>query len=138
MTTRADTPRNAPATLPPPPAPPILVVEDDPRLRSALRRILEAEGRSVLVAEDGWTALDLVHAYRPSMLVVDYVMPRMDGEMLLRTLARELPEVPPAVLLTTGTHQQERAEALGVLGLCKPFRVETLLDAVARHRIAAA
>lgn len=115
---------------------PILVVDDDPALRTALARILRAEGHAVIEAGDGDSAVALSREHHPSLLVLDYVMPGMDGEMVLATLRHELDEeMPPALLLTASGQQQARATQIGaVLGLCKPFRVEELLEAVDRHR----
>jgi CheY-like chemotaxis protein len=114
----------------------ILVVDDDPALRRALSRILRHEGHEVIEAADGATAVRLSCDNVPSLLVLDDAMPGMDGEMVLEALRERLQEsAPPALLLTASGRQQERALEMGaVLGLCKPFRVEDLLDAVARHR----
>lgn len=112
---------------------PILVVEDDPLLRAALARILRGEGHDVLEAADGDAALMIARSVGLRMMVVDYSMPGLDGESVLRQLREDLAdEAPRAVLLTGGAHEQARAEALGVLGLCKPFQVETLLAALER------
>lgn len=115
---------------------PILVVDDDPALRTALARILRAEGHAVIEAGDGDTAIALSRQHRPCLLVLDHMMPGMDGEMVLAALREELrDDTPPALLLTASGRQVERARDIGaVLGLCKPFRVEELLEAVARHR----
>ncbi len=112
---------------------PILIVEDDPALREALGRILRAEGHQVLEAGSGDEAVSTARRERPSLMVVDYAMPGMDGEMVLDALRTELAGT-PAVLLTTTDQQQLRAERIGALGLCKPFQVEELLAAVDRHR----
>ena len=116
---------------------PILVVDDDPALRTALARILRAEGHAVIEADGGETAVALSREHRPCLLVLDHAMPGMDGEMVLDALRRELAgAAPPAVLLTASGRQQERAREIGaVLGLCKPFRVEELLEAVERYRL---
>jgi len=114
---------------------PILVVDDDATLRGALCRILRHEGHEVLEAPDGPSALDLARDHAVSLVLLDYMMPGMDGEMVLDALRAERgDETPPAVLLTASGRQQERAEEIGaVLGLCKPFRVEELLTTVARY-----
>lgn len=115
---------------------PILVVDDDPQIRRALSRILRHEGHEVLEAADGEAALALTREHAPSLVVIDYMMPGMDGEMVLAHMrAEHQSESPPAVLLTASGLQQERAEQIGaVLGLCKPFQVEELLAAIQRHR----
>lgn len=115
---------------------PILVVDDDPTLRRAVSRILRSEGHTVIEAGNGDAALQAAREYEPSLVVLDYAMPGMDGEGVLNAMRAEHKEaMPPAVLLTASGRQQERAQEIGaVLGLCKPFRVEDLLAAVKRHR----
>ena len=114
---------------------PILVVEDDPVLRRALTRILRHEGHSVIEAEDGPTALALTREHEPSLVVLDSMMPGMDGEMVLSALKDERGDVPPTVLLTGTRAEQKRATEVGaVLGLCKPFQVEELLGVVEQYR----
>ncbi|NOY91987.1 MAG: response regulator [Deltaproteobacteria bacterium] len=114
----------------------ILVVDDDPTLRKALSRILRHHGHRVLEAADGPTALALSREYSLALLVLDYMMPGMDGGMVLRQLRRELrDDAPPTLLLTACESQAERAQDLGAAcGVTKPFRVQQLLDAVDRHR----
>lgn len=117
-------------TLPPPA---ILVVDDDPGLRSALRRILESEGYDCFEAADGESALDLMRAYELGLVVLDYAMPGLDGASVMRRM-RNLPRRPATVMLTSGRHQSAQVDSLGVRGLSKPFRVEDLLEAVRSHR----
>jgi two-component system OmpR family response regulator len=115
---------------------PILVVDDDPTLLRALGRILRHEGHEVIEAADGATALALSRQHHPSLVVLDYMMPGMDGETVLAMLRAEHEEdAPPTVLLTASSAAQRRAKQMGaVIGLEKPFVVEDLLDAVDRHR----
>jgi CheY-like chemotaxis protein len=110
----------------------ILIVDDDADIRRALSRILKSEGHSVLQAEDGHSAVAQTLSHRPALLVLDYMMPGMDGEMVLDALRRELHEdAPPAVLMTACGFQQERAAEIGaVYGLQKPFSVPELLELV--------
>ncbi len=115
---------------------PILVVDDDPRLRTALGRILRNEGHDVLEASDGRTAVEMSTAHDPSLVLVDYMMPGMDGEMVLEELHKTMrDDAPPAVVFTGATAQQDRARKSGAeLALQKPFKVEELLSAVARYK----
>ncbi len=115
---------------------PILVVDDDPALRRAVSRILRNEGHEVVEAGNGPAAIEAARHHQPALVVLDYAMPGMDGEMVLSSLRDEHQEdTPPALLLTASGRQQERAAEMGaVLGLCKPFKVQELLEAVRRHR----
>ena len=58
---------------------PILVVDDDPAVRDVLRTMLEKEGRKVVEAENGRAALDCLAAANPSLILLDIMMPEMDG-----------------------------------------------------------
>ncbi|MCS6798184.1 MAG: response regulator [Myxococcota bacterium] len=117
------------------PCGPILVVDDDPTTVRALAQVLRTEGYEVLEAFDGPSALELCREHEPSMIVLDYMMPGMDGETVLAMLRAELDDrAPPAVLVTPGGAAQRRASRLGaVVGLEKPFVVEELLGVIASH-----
>jgi CheY-like chemotaxis protein len=60
-------------------APLILVVDDEPNMCSALQRILETEGYRVATALDGKTALDLIPELKPDLILLDMMMPGVDG-----------------------------------------------------------
>ncbi|MCA9606095.1 MAG: response regulator transcription factor [Myxococcales bacterium] len=115
---------------------PILVIDDDPHLRDAIARILEHEGHAVITAGDGPTAIEMTKAHAPGLLVLDYMLPEMNGEMILGALREAIPDdVPPALLLTACGEAFSRATQMGcVIGLEKPFRIKELLAAVEQHR----
>jgi CheY-like chemotaxis protein len=70
----------------------VLVVEDDPRVREAARRVLAARGYTVLEAEDGMSALEMVATHgKPDLLLTDVVMPGMSGLQLARVLLLRFP-----------------------------------------------
>src|SRR5581483_2080080 len=66
--------------------PAILVVEDDPVARALMRATLEHDGFAVIEAADGVEGCELYRAHRPALLLVDVVMPRMDGYEMCRAL----------------------------------------------------
>jgi DNA-binding response OmpR family regulator len=115
---------------------PILVVEDDPKLREAMTRILRSEGHDVLEAGDAEIALALGREHAPSLMVIDDGLPSVDGVRLLSRLRDALHEgSPPAVFLTSSRDETTRVLALGAkASLQKPFQVEDLLRAVELHR----
>src|SRR5215472_14676119 len=81
---------------------PVLIVDDDPIVRSLMRATLEVDGYDVIEAEDGDEACDLVEARSPQLLVADVIMPRMDGFALVRELrSRPKTEYVP-ILMATG------------------------------------
>ncbi|HJL20435.1 MAG TPA: response regulator [Sandaracinaceae bacterium LLY-WYZ-13_1] len=112
----------------------ILVIDDDPHLRGALARLLEHAGHEVREAADGPSAVEATKAHRPDLLLLDYMMPGMNGAMVLDVLRSELAdETPPALLLTASGHHARAHEIGAVQGLEKPFNVPELLAAVGRY-----
>lgn len=110
---------------------PILVIDDDPEIRTLIRRVLEGEGYSVVTACDGLEALQAYERHRPALLFVDLMMPRLDGEELLRLLG---PPRPPVVLVTASARRLEVCEHFGVDdALEKPFELEDLRMLARRH-----
>ncbi|MBU2667403.1 response regulator transcription factor [Actinoplanes bogorensis] len=67
----------------------VLVAEDDPRQAEVVRRYLTAEGHEAVVVHDGRTALESARRLRPDLLVLDVMMPGMDGLQVCRTLRQE-------------------------------------------------
>jgi two-component system, OmpR family, response regulator len=76
----------------------ILVVEDEPRILAFVARGLEAEGFVVDAAEDGMEALQRARGARPDLVVLDLLLPRVDGLTVLRELKRDRPGLPVLVL----------------------------------------
>ncbi|MFC2065874.1 PleD family two-component system response regulator [Chloroflexota bacterium] len=64
----------------------ILVVDDDPDMRAALTIILESQGYEVVTAQDGVEGLASLRAERPDLMMLDLLMPKMDGFAVLREL----------------------------------------------------
>lgn len=115
-------------------APLILLVEDDVAIREAVSECLSAEGYRVDAASDGAEALArLADGERPALLVLDLVMPVMNGAELVARVRAEprLADVP--VLLMTAAISAPGAELPEVdAKLVKPFDLDDLLSAVAR------
>src|SRR5712692_2128655 len=117
-----------PTTCPLPPA--VLVVDDDPDLRTILRLLLEDEGYQVRLASSGAEALTQVHAAPPAVLLLDLNMPVMTGWDCLAALRMEQSTV-PVVLMTAGRVAVDEAQRLGTAGwLAKPFDLDAVLLAV--------
>src|SRR5437867_1267074 len=76
----------------------ILVIEDEPRILSFLVRGLEAEGFQVEAAVHGGAALERARAIAPDLVVLDLLLPGVDGLTVLRELKRERPELPVVIL----------------------------------------
>ena len=97
--------------------PTILVVDDHEEIREALAEILEEDGHAVLLAIDGQSALDVVAATPPDVILLDIAMPGMDGLETLRRL-KDMPECSglPVIMVTAQGDRQnmEKAVQLGV------------------------
>ena len=110
----------------------VLVVDDDPAIRELLVTVLGDEGYDVVTAGDGTEALEMAPRERPDALLVDVMMPRMDGRTLVRRL-RELPEVAaaPAIMMSAAVGSAGAME--GVFDFVpKPFDLDRLLDSLER------
>ena len=81
----------------------ILVVDDEPSHRDSLRRIFERAGHEVLVADDGEAALELLRQDTVHVVLTDLVMPRMDGQALLKAARTLQPETNVIVMTAYGT-----------------------------------
>jgi len=112
----------------------ILVVDDEPMIRSVVRQILEHEGYEVEVAADGLDALTLFGAEpdRFTAAIVDYAMPGIDGNELIRRLRDLRADLP--IIQASGWRGDDRDVETGdaVVQLAKPFQVDELLDVVRR------
>jgi two-component system response regulator MprA len=107
----------------------ILIVDDEPAVRESLAGSLEFEGYRVEEAADGALALDRVAERRPDLIVLDVLMPRMDGLTTCRRL-RALGEVMPVLMLTARDMVGDRVTGLDAGAddyLVKPFELDELL-----------
>lgn len=89
----------------------ILVVDDDPGIRDSLFAFLSRSGYEVSLTQDGQHALDMLPKIRPDLIILDVMMPRLDGRETLRRLRREGSRL-PVILLTQVGEATERAMAL--------------------------
>ncbi len=106
----------------------ILVVDDDPDIRSLLRELLERAGHSVVSAEDGRGALRSLYEERPDLVVLDVAMPELDGWGTLERI-RDLSDV-PVLMLTARTGELEKVRGLRAGAddyVTKPFGRQELL-----------
>lgn len=109
----------------------ILVVEDEVDLCNLLRTRLEAEGHRVLQAFDGPAALHLVEVHRPHLVILDWMLPGLDGLTVCRRLRQQY--VMPILMLTARTEEIDRVLGLEVGAddyLSKPFSIRELLARV--------
>ncbi len=108
----------------------ILVVDDERDEADILRKLLEGEGYDVDIAHNGREALELLRLRRPSMILLDYEMPEMDGLQVIRELKSDQSTRDLPILLSTSSQvlASERDQADEFLP--KPFVIEDLLALV--------
>jgi two-component system, OmpR family, response regulator MprA len=109
----------------------VLVVDDDPMVASTIQRVLRPEGYDVEVAHGGTEALDRVKVKRPDLVVLDVMMPGMDGLELCRRLRAE--HELPILFLTARSGTADRVRGLDIGAddyLVKPFEYAELLARV--------
>ena len=110
----------------------ILVVDDEPDILLLHRLNLEAAGHEVILAADGMKALERIEIDRPDCVVLDVMMPVLDGWGVLEAL-QDLLDAPPVLVVSakSSTADIEHALSIGARGyLAKPFNAQTLLDEV--------
>lgn len=106
----------------------ILIVDDEPRIRDFVRMNLELEHYHVIEASDGLEALEKLREYLPDLVILDVMMPEMDGFETLHAL-REVSSV-PVIMLTVRQSEQDRIRGLDLGAddyLAKPFSPRELL-----------
>jgi DNA-binding response OmpR family regulator len=112
----------------------ILVADDEEALRRLLASCLEAEGYELITARNGAEALSLADSQKPDLIILDVVMPLIDGFEVLRLLRKNsVTEDAPVIMLTVKDAEQDIARGweLGVdFYLTKPFELQELLSVI--------
>jgi DNA-binding response OmpR family regulator len=125
----SDSPPSAPA------ARHILIVDDDREIADSVRAALQMRGFQVSVARDGNEGIALAEHIQPDLMVLDMMMPKRSGFLVLEHLRRTQPRTIPTIMVTGNEGQRHRsyAELLGVDEYFhKPFAMDRLLEAVER------
>ncbi|MFG3254371.1 response regulator transcription factor [Streptomyces sp. NPDC048172] len=110
----------------------VLIVDDEPAVRDALRRSLSFEGYDTVLAADGAEALEKAAEHRPDLVILDVLMPRMDGLTAARRL-RAAGQRVPVLMLTARDTVGDRVTGLDAGAddyLVKPFELDELLARV--------
>ncbi len=111
----------------------VLVVEDDPAIRTLICAILETEGMAVVAVGDGMAAIRWLSQQRPALVVLDMNLPGAGGEQVASALHRRYERAVPLVVVTADWRADKRAEAVNATGyIRKPFDLEALLDVIAK------
>ncbi|MDO5308638.1 MAG: response regulator transcription factor [Planctomycetia bacterium] len=113
----------------------ILVVDDDPAISESIKLALESFGYEVETASDGAVGLCKAERRRPDLMILDMMMPKRSGFLVLETL-RQNDYFPTRIIMITaneGNRHKEYAESLGVDAyLRKPFEMSELLATMER------
>ena len=113
----------------------VLLVDDDREIVEAIRVALEAKGYQTLVARDGNQGLAMAERDDPDLVILDMMMPKRSGFLVLERLRRTR-RVPTRVIMITaneGNRHKAYAEMLGVDDyIRKPFPMDRLMDSVDR------
>ena len=112
----------------------ILLVDDDPDIVDSMKGLLESNGYEVLSAADGNAGLAMAEQEKPDLIVLDMMLPKRSGFLVLEKLKTDKRDRHPKVIMITGNEglrHQTYAETLGVDDyIKKPFRMERLLQRV--------
>jgi len=113
----------------------VLLVDDDPEIIEAIRYALESRGYKIFIARDGNQGLALAESEDPDLVILDMMMPKRSGFLVLEKLRRTR-QVPVRVIMITaneGSRHKAYAEMLGVDDyLRKPFAMDKLVESVQR------
>ena len=111
----------------------MLLVDDDTEIVESMRTVLESRGYQILVARDGNQGLMMAEKDEPDLVVLDMMMPKRSGFLVLEKLRRSRP-VPMKVIMITaneGSRHKAYAEMLGVDDyIRKPFAMDRLLASI--------
>ncbi len=119
----------------PPPTRTILLVDDDHEIVESMRTVLENKGYRVLVARDGNSGLMVAERENPDLLILDMMMPKKSGFLVLEKLKSRPGGLIPTIMITgnEGSRHRAYAEMLGVRDyIRKPFAMEKLVRAIER------
>jgi CheY-like chemotaxis protein len=106
----------------------VMIVEDEPSIRGLLSLTLESERYHVETAQDGYEALTKIQESQPDLIVLDLMLPKLDGWCFIDTLSRgcQAGHI-PIVAMTAGARHVTVGEQGVRAFLSKPFDLETLL-----------
>jgi DNA-binding response OmpR family regulator len=111
----------------------ILLIDDDPEIVTALRTVLEGKGYRVLTAADGNSGLAVADRENPNLVLVDMMMPKKSGFLVLEKLKSKPEDKPKVIMITAneGGRHRAYAEMLGVDDYFrKPFALDKVLERV--------
>ncbi len=115
------------------PSPTILIVDDEETIREVVRRYLELDGFAVREAADGYTALDEIALDPPDLIVLDLMLPGIDGLTITRQLRERAQKTIPIIMLTARGETSDRIRGLDLGAddyIAKPFSPREVVSRV--------
>jgi two-component system response regulator MprA len=116
---------------------PVLIVEDDPDIRNAIKEILEMEGHTVVTACDGLEGLEALKAIsHPCVILLDVMMPRLDGWGFMQALIEEHADTlttMPVIIVSATLDAAKGAPVKPAKIIKKPVDIDALISVVARY-----
>lgn len=108
----------------------VLVADDEPTIRELLHAVLTDEGFEVVLATNGQQALTAIESTRPDVVLMDVMMPVLDGREAVRQIANLPEDVRPRIVMMSAAMSISQDEPHVSLFLSKPFDLDRLLEAV--------
>lgn len=112
----------------------ILVIEDDPSVRTLLDKSLSAKGYRIVAADDGLSGLTVLEESRPDLIIVDIMMPRLDGMTFVKAVkGNDRTRSIPIIFLTAKNDPKTMIEGINIgarFYVTKPFQMDELLSKV--------
>jgi two-component system, OmpR family, alkaline phosphatase synthesis response regulator PhoP len=110
--------------------PVVLVAEDDPGVRMMIEFVLEDEGFEVILAEDGERALTMARSKSPDAILLDLMMPKLDGKQVLSGLRESEVTARIPVFVLSGMTRTASHEWAGAHFVGKPFSPDELVESI--------
>lgn len=115
-------------------APRVLIIDDDLDIRLVIRTLLESRGVIVDTASDGEQALAKIQGFRPDLVLLDLMMPNMNGTEFVSEFRRRHRDEPEIVVISGDIAIEQKASHIGARAwLRKPFELEELIAMVEIH-----
>lgn len=114
-------------------SPRVLVIDDDPDILATVEQILNSEGYEVISAQNGKEALSVLESHRPDVILLDLMMPVMDGWEFRRRLNGHPAANIPVIVVSADRDVARKAATINADGyIAKPFDLDALIDVVQR------
>lgn len=116
----------------------VLVVDDDPHLCEIITDVLEAEGHTARTASNGQEALDRISERKPQLILLDLMMPVMNGWELAEALnaSHEWSDIPIVFVTAAHSAMSRKPQEMGVKAIIsKPFDIDMIVEAVQNYAV---